>query len=49
MPITATPPATLRSSLERHNEVFEGLLKLIPAKHYLVRDVDEEEVWRGYV
>jgi 60S ribosome biogenesis protein Rrp14 len=37
-----TPAATLRASLEHHNSVFENLLKLIPAKHYLVRDPDEE-------
>jgi 60S ribosome biogenesis protein Rrp14 len=38
-----TPVATLRASLEHHNSVFESLLKLIPAKHYLARDPDGEE------
>jgi len=38
-----TPAATLRASLERHNDEFESLLKLIPARFYLVQD-DEEQV-----
>ena len=38
-----TSSAELRASLERHNDIFESLLKLIPAKHYLVRDPDGEE------
>ena len=41
---TLTPAATLRASLERHNEEFESLLKLIPARFYLVQD-DEEQVY----
>jgi len=40
---TLTPAATLRASLERHNDEFESLLKLIPARFYLVQD-DEEQV-----
>jgi hypothetical protein len=39
-----TPAATLRASLERHNETFESLLKLIPAKYYIVQDQTEEQV-----
>ncbi|KAF5366140.1 hypothetical protein D9757_010951 [Collybiopsis confluens] len=30
--------ATLTSSLERHNDTFENLLKLIPAKYYFVQE-----------
>lgn len=37
-----TPAATLRASLERHNEEFESLLKLIPARFYLVQDNEEQ-------
>jgi hypothetical protein len=33
-----TSATELRTSLERHNDAFESLLKLIPAKHYLPRD-----------
>jgi hypothetical protein len=33
--------AELRESLSRHNETFEGLLKLIPAKYYVVQDDQE--------
>ena len=42
--ITPTPPAILRASLERHNETFESLLKLIPAQYYIVNDATEEAV-----
>jgi hypothetical protein len=38
-----TSAAALKVSLEQHNDTFESLLKLIPAKHYLVRDPDGEE------
>ncbi|KAG5351779.1 hypothetical protein C0989_004988 [Termitomyces sp. Mn162] len=38
-----TAPATLRASLEAHNDTFEALLKLIPAKYYVVRDQTEEQ------
>ncbi|KIM82723.1 hypothetical protein PILCRDRAFT_820017 [Piloderma croceum F 1598] len=33
-----TSTADLRSSLERHNAVFESLLTLIPPKYYIVND-----------
>ncbi|KAH7919543.1 SURF6-domain-containing protein, partial [Leucogyrophana mollusca] len=33
-----TPPDVLRSSLEAHNDTFEALLRLIPAKYYLGAD-----------
>ena len=33
-----TSTSVLQESLEKHNEVFESLLKLIPAKYYLVHD-----------
>lgn len=38
-----TPVATLRASLERHNDTFESLLKLIPAKYYLVQEDNDEQ------
>ncbi|CAA7263382.1 unnamed protein product [Cyclocybe aegerita] len=37
-----TPAAALRASLEKHNETFESLLKLIPAQYYIVNDDTEE-------
>lgn len=37
--MSTTPTATLRASLERHNETFESLLKLIPAQYYFVDDM----------
>ncbi|KAJ4490066.1 surfeit locus protein 6-domain-containing protein [Lentinula aciculospora] len=40
---TVTPIPTLRASLERHNDTFETLLKLIPAKYYLVQELTEEQ------
>ena len=39
-----TPTAVLRASLERHNDVFESLLKLIPAQYYIVNDETEDQV-----
>lgn len=36
-----TEQAELQESLSRHNETFEGLLKLIPAKYYIVQDDSE--------
>ncbi|KAH6902022.1 surfeit locus protein 6-domain-containing protein [Coprinopsis sp. MPI-PUGE-AT-0042] len=42
--ITPTPQATLRASLERHNETFESLLKLIPAQYYIVNDATEDAI-----
>ncbi|KAF9262726.1 hypothetical protein L218DRAFT_973368 [Marasmius fiardii PR-910] len=41
---STTPLPTLRSSLEKHNETFETLLKLIPAKFYLVQDLTDEQI-----
>ena len=41
-----TPTAVLRASLERHNDVFESLLKLIPAQYYIVNDETEDQVWQ---
>ncbi|KAG6906767.1 hypothetical protein DXG01_012243 [Tephrocybe rancida] len=38
-----TAPATLRTSLEAHNDTFEALLRLIPAKYYIVQDQTEEQ------
>ena len=39
-----TPVTELRASLERHNQTFETLLKLIPARYYLVHEESEEQV-----
>jgi hypothetical protein len=39
-----TPSAVLQNSLEQHNATFESLLRLIPAKYYLVREEPEEQV-----
>lgn len=39
-----TPPEKLLASLESHNETFESLLRLIPAKYYLVPEETEEQV-----
>ncbi|KAM6504147.1 Surfeit locus protein 6 domain containing protein [Amanita muscaria] len=36
-----TPLSVLRDSLEKHNETFESLLKLIPAKYYLPQDHEQ--------
>lgn len=36
-----TPKEELRASLERHNAVFENLLRLIPAKYYILNDDPE--------
>ena len=41
-----TPTAVLQASLERHNDVFESLLKLIPAQYYIVNDETEDQVWK---
>ncbi|GLB41144.1 putative 60S ribosome biogenesis protein Rrp14 [Lyophyllum shimeji] len=38
-----TPAATLRASLQKHNDTFESLLELIPAKYYIVQDHTEEQ------
>ena len=33
-----TSPEVLRESLQRHNDTFESLLRLIPPQYYLVND-----------
>ncbi|KAJ3827187.1 surfeit locus protein 6-domain-containing protein [Lentinula raphanica] len=43
-----TPTSTLRASLERHNDTFETLLKLIPAKYYIVQDLTEEQAFSKF-
>ncbi|PPQ68461.1 hypothetical protein CVT24_005558 [Panaeolus cyanescens] len=43
-----TPVATLRASLEKHNDTFESLLKLIPAQYYIVTDETEEQAASKY-
>jgi len=39
-----TATTTLRASLERHNDTFESLLRLIPAQYYIVNEETEEQV-----
>lgn len=39
---TMTDTKELKASLEKHNETFETLLNLIPAKYYLPKDPDEQ-------
>lgn len=34
----------LRESIERHNETFESLLNIIPARFYISKEPDEAEV-----
>lgn len=34
----------LRESIERHNDTFESLLNIIPARFYISREPDEAEV-----
>lgn len=36
--------SAIQSSLERHNDTFESLLKLIPAKYYLAKDPADDQV-----
>ncbi|KDR66430.1 hypothetical protein GALMADRAFT_232490 [Galerina marginata CBS 339.88] len=43
-----TPAATLRASLEKHNDTFEALLRLIPAQYYIVNDETEEQAASKY-
>ncbi|KII91878.1 hypothetical protein PLICRDRAFT_52001 [Plicaturopsis crispa FD-325 SS-3] len=43
-----TSPTSLHSSLERHNDTFESLLKLIPARYYLVQQETEEQIASKY-
>lgn len=42
--VMPTATSTLQASLEKHNETFETLLSLIPAKYYLVRDDNNDQV-----
>ncbi|KAF8965797.1 surfeit locus protein 6-domain-containing protein [Flammula alnicola] len=44
----STPAATLRASLEKHNDTFESLLKLIPAQYYIVNEETEEQAASKY-
>ncbi|CDO77427.1 hypothetical protein BN946_scf184857.g34 [Trametes cinnabarina] len=44
-----TETAILQESLEKHNEAFESLLKLIPAKYYLVQDDADEQLASKYM
>ncbi|KAI0657503.1 surfeit locus protein 6-domain-containing protein [Cubamyces menziesii] len=44
-----TATAVLQESLEKHNEAFESLLKLIPAKYYLVQDDADEQIASKYM
>lgn len=39
-----TPASVLRESLEKCNETFETLLSLIPAKYYIMRDDNDDQV-----
>ncbi|KZP01689.1 hypothetical protein CALVIDRAFT_559490 [Calocera viscosa TUFC12733] len=41
MAIAVDDVAVIRQSLERHNEAFSNLLKLIPPRYYIVEDKDE--------
>ncbi|KAI0943630.1 hypothetical protein AcW1_002748 [Taiwanofungus camphoratus] len=43
-----TSTTVLQDSLEKHNETFETLLKLIPAKYYLVHEETEEQIASKY-
>ncbi|KAJ7147106.1 SURF6-domain-containing protein [Mycena crocata] len=43
-----TSSAVLQASLESHNETFETLLKLIPAKYYLPLEQTEEQAASKY-
>ncbi|KAF8898713.1 surfeit locus protein 6-domain-containing protein [Infundibulicybe gibba] len=43
-----TATSVLKNSLERHNDTFEALLKLIPARYYIVQDQTEEQAASKY-
>ncbi|OCH90500.1 hypothetical protein OBBRIDRAFT_793263 [Obba rivulosa] len=43
-----TSTSVLQTSLENHNATFETLLKLIPAKYYIVQDETEEQAASKY-
>jgi hypothetical protein len=47
MPVTPTPANLLRASLEKHNETFENLLKLIPAQYYIEMGSVGARCWIG--
>ena len=40
--------AVLRASLERHNDAFESLPRLIPAQYYIANDETEEQAASKY-
>ncbi|KAJ8508120.1 hypothetical protein ONZ45_g9593 [Pleurotus djamor] len=42
--MVAVSAVELRASLERHNNTFESLLKLIPARYYLAQDPNDDEI-----
>ncbi|KAI0649909.1 surfeit locus protein 6-domain-containing protein [Trametes meyenii] len=44
-----TPTAVIQESLEKHNAAFESLLKLIPAKYYLVQDDADDQLASKYM
>ncbi|KIM24901.1 hypothetical protein M408DRAFT_331564 [Serendipita vermifera MAFF 305830] len=41
-----TPIEELRESLERHNTAFENLLRLIPAKYYIVNEEQDDSKYQ---
>ncbi|KAF8172033.1 surfeit locus protein 6-domain-containing protein [Mycena galopus ATCC 62051] len=43
-----TPSSVLQASLEAHNDTFESLLKLIPAKYYIPLEQTEEQAASKY-
>ena len=43
-----SPATVLRASLERHNDAFESLLRLIPAQYYFVNNETEEQAASKY-
>ncbi|KAK7435409.1 hypothetical protein VKT23_019671 [Stygiomarasmius scandens] len=40
---TTTPLPELKASLEKHNDTFESLLRLIPPQYYIVEELTEEQ------
>nr|GAT52263.1 predicted protein [Mycena chlorophos] len=44
----STSSSALRASLEAHNDTFESLLKLIPAKYYIHQELSEEQAASKY-
>ncbi|KAI0043062.1 hypothetical protein FA95DRAFT_1609716 [Auriscalpium vulgare] len=43
-----TPAASLQASLKKHNDTFESLLGLIPARYYLVREDADDQAASKY-